>query len=54
MICPPCADAADIAASVLARHPDLGPNGHPVSVCRDAALQPHGCTCQHGGERADA
>lgn len=35
MICPPCAEAADTAPT------------HPAEICRDAAVQPHGCGCQH-------
>lgn len=38
MICPPCRDAAD------------GPDravGHVPEICRDSAIQPAGCACQH-------
>lgn len=38
-ICPPCAAAAD--ASTRLR------GGHHPEICRDAAIQPHGCPCQH-------
>lgn len=46
MIRPNCAQAAD-EDRALAR-PDYTPPGHAPTTCRDAAIQPHGCTCQHG------
>lgn len=42
MICPPCAKAAD---------DPFVDHVHPAEICRDAAIQPHGCPCQHGRPR---
>lgn len=36
MVCEPCAEAAD-----------KGPGGHSAEICRDNAIQPHGCPCGH-------
>ena len=49
MICPPCAQAADVEAeeSRAAIDDEIGPIGHPPNLCRDFAIQPAGCGCQH-------
>jgi hypothetical protein len=53
VICPPCAEAADAErlqdADLRALGPDLytPPIGHPPETCRDHAIQPGGCGCQH-------
>jgi hypothetical protein len=44
MICEPCRNAADAdqkAAEIFLAV------GHPPEICQDAAIQPHGCPCQH-------
>ena len=42
-ICPPCEHAADAVLEIT-----LGmTSNHDPSYCRDLAIQPHGCTCQH-------
>jgi hypothetical protein len=41
VICPPCKEAADAFT-------DGNPPPHDPAICRDAAIQPHGCACQHG------
>lgn len=52
MICPPCAQAADDATTFRAQLAEQGitaqPRQHNPLNCRDAMIQPHGCTCQHG------
>ena len=53
-ICPPCREAADADVQRRASLPDW-PVKHDPAICRDAAVQPHGCACQHGrngGQRA--
>lgn len=46
MICPPCAEAADMDAQ-------LGvPVSHDPTICRDHDIQPHGCPCEHGSHLA--
>lgn len=49
MICPPCATTADGLRQYAISHgmPDADISHRP-DICRDHALQPHGCTCQHG------
>ena len=41
-ICPPCAEAADLHAYLEV------PAWHDPEICRDHAIQPHGCACAHG------
>lgn len=54
-MCPPCCRAADEGtetASVIVTG-DGTPirtvrgRGHDPAICRDAAIQPHGCPCAH-------
>jgi hypothetical protein len=53
VICPPCKTAADVAVDLdLLSAETLQPvRRHDPSVCRDAAIQPNGCGCQHGQPR---
>lgn len=51
MICPPCAREADADQQQRTNLPDW-PIAHDPAICRDAAIQPHGCTCQHGQRQA--
>jgi hypothetical protein len=51
MICPPCAAAADAAAQAV-REGVVDAVGHVPEICRDAAIQPGGCGCQHRPVRA--
>lgn len=46
MICPPCAAAADAIAKAV-RDGEIQPEGHYPEICRDYAIQPGGCGCQH-------
>lgn len=59
MICKPCRDAADVmSAEQFALMGTLLPgdpmvygkrhDGHDPAICRDHAIQPHGCCCAHG------
>lgn len=53
MICQPCAEEADYVtriAELEPAHPQPVPRSHLPQICRDAAIQGHGCTCQHGVE----
>lgn len=48
-ICPPCKtfvddEVARVCRALPARMPVFG---HRPEICRDAAIQPHGCPCQH-------
>lgn len=49
MICPPCAQAADAETRFARQNPDLDDlaAGHRPEICRDQAIQPGGCPCQH-------
>jgi hypothetical protein len=47
MICPPCAEAADLVTADNKLGADW-PQLHFPTICRDHDVQPHGCTCQHG------
>jgi hypothetical protein len=53
-ICPPCREAVDQQkAEVPAWELDLlGGPAHSASICRDVAIRPYGCACQHGATRA--
>lgn len=51
MICPPCARAADAIADAV-RDGEIQPEGHYPEICRDYAIQPGGCGCQHKAVRA--
>jgi hypothetical protein len=53
-ICPPCREAAaqqkaQIPAGELQL---LGGPAHSPTICRDHAVRPHGCACQHGQHTA--
>jgi hypothetical protein len=63
MICPPCAKAADEPAPEFAHAnaaradhslPPLTVPHHDPTICRDQAIQPHGCACQHGQDGPSA
>lgn len=43
MICPPCSGEADLIQQL-----GIEPNAHDPAICRDAALNGHGCPCEHG------
>ncbi|HZB28959.1 MAG TPA: hypothetical protein VE465_02215 [Streptosporangiaceae bacterium] len=47
LICPPCREAADIEQAILLRRLPAAPLGHDPATCRDHAIQPGGCPCQH-------
>lgn len=50
MICPACAEAVDKQKAEMPSWEIelLGGPLHGPRICRDHAIQPHGCTCQHG------
>lgn len=47
MICPPCALAADLGLTTHITPDGVERPGHNPAACRDHAVQPHGCPCQH-------
>jgi hypothetical protein len=46
-ICRPCSQAADDEQATVEIDPAFTPAGHPPEICRDHAIQPHGCPCAH-------
>lgn len=52
MICDPCKEAADAATWTKGRYVFPLEQRHDPAICRDAAIQPHGCACAHGQRNA--
>lgn len=47
MICPPCAEAADMDQKASQRIGSPVSLGHLPEICRDHPVQPAGCPCAH-------